>query len=224
MERSEPNCAQSRDHQASFSLESLHRNHSRAELGPRNLAGAYLIVLLLVVIWISGALIAPVGMARGWISQDRFPALSGGPHWLPDLLAVVIHGAYGKVCHQIPERCLSIEGHPMAVCARCFGIYAGFLGGLLIYPLARVRLGVGLPRRRWLVLALLPLAIDFAGGYFGLIENTLASRTLTGALAGMAGAIYAATGLIAVTGATLGAVAAWRNSLPLNQRGGAHNV
>jgi uncharacterized membrane protein len=184
---------------------------------------AYLLVLGLVALWIAGALVAPVGIAHGWISADQSPAIRPGGDGLADLLAVIIHGAYGRVCHQIPERSVWVQGHPIAVCARCFGIYLGYFAGLLIYPVARERLNAGLPPRRWLILALSPVAVDFAGGYLGLFENTLASRTATGLIAGVAVAIYTAPGLIAATGSALGSISAWHDAWPLKQPGGAHN-
>jgi uncharacterized membrane protein len=30
-------------------------------------------------------------------------------------------------CHQSPTRCLMFDGHPLALCARCLGVYMGFL-------------------------------------------------------------------------------------------------
>jgi len=30
-------------------------------------------------------------------------------------------------CHQIPERCLRIDGKPMPVCARCLGVFIGLI-------------------------------------------------------------------------------------------------
>src|SRR5262249_3929548 len=184
---------------------------------------AYLLVLGLAVIWVAGLFLAPVGMAHGWISASRSSVLPDN-HRLPDLLAFILHSAYGRVCHQIPERSLWIQGHPMAVCARCLGIYLGYFAGLVIYPLMRKRLEIEPPRRRWLLLALLPIAIDFTGGYLGLFENTIASRIATGFVAGFAGSIYTATDLIAATGAAIMAVSRWRFFRPLREPGGAHNA
>jgi uncharacterized membrane protein len=160
-----------------FGLPSADRLQIVCLFTPRNASRAYLLVLGLVALWIAGAIIAPVGSAHGWISADQSLVIRSDCHWLPDLLAVIIRSAYGRVCHQIPERSIWIQGHPMAVCARCFGIYFGFFVGLLVYPLARRRLEWELPRRRWLIFALLPMGVDFIGGVFGLFQNTVASRT-----------------------------------------------
>jgi len=196
---------------------------SRSELPHRTTFQAYLLVLGLSTIWVAGPFLAPVGMAHGWISANPSNALPDN-HRLPDLLAFILRSAYGRVCHQIPERSLWIQGHPMAVCARCLGIYLGYFAGLVIYPLMRKSLEIELPRRRWLLLALLPLAIDFTGGYLGLFENTIVSRIATGFVAGSAGAVYTATGLIAATRAAIMAVSTRRYSWPLRERRGAHNA
>jgi uncharacterized membrane protein len=34
---------------------------------------------------------------------------------------------YSPVCHQVHDKCISIENNEMLVCARCFGIYSGSL-------------------------------------------------------------------------------------------------
>ena len=44
--------------------------------------------------------------------------------------------AFALLCHQLPERSLSLHGHPMLVCSRCAGIYAGLAAGALL-PLPR---------------------------------------------------------------------------------------
>ena len=61
-------------------------------------------------------------------------------------------------CHQNPSRCLLIDGHPLALCARCLGVYAGFLSWPLVRRLNRLFL---LP---WILIATGELIYQFMGG------------------------------------------------------------
>lgn len=96
----------------------------------------------------------------------------------------------------MPERAFWVAGHPLAVCARCFGIYAGFAAATLIYPLARNVRQAGTPRRAWLILALLPTSVDFLLGVTGMWANTHSSRFFTGAWLGAWAAFYVVPGLV----------------------------
>ncbi len=107
----------------------------------------------------------------------------------------LIYLAYSRVCHQLQNRSFQIEGHPFAVCSRCTGIYAGYVLGLIVYPFVRPLARTETPARIWLLLALAPAAIDLTGDFAGLFENTLLSRTLTGMVAGAAGAFLHSAGL-----------------------------
>ena len=95
----------------------------------------------------------------------------------------------------MPERSFLLAGEPLAVCARCAGLYAGALGGLLLYPFVRPLAFASAPRRGWLFPAVAPTALDFALGFFGLWENTHWSRFLTALPAGAACAFYVVPGL-----------------------------
>ena len=110
-----------------------------------------------------------------------------------------IYKAFSFICHQIPERSFHVAGHPFAVCSRCTGLYAGFGLAALIYPLARSLKRANTPRRIWLILAAVPLLIDFALGYFSIWENTHLSRFLTGALLSSVAVFYIMPGLIELT-------------------------
>lgn len=88
------------------------------------------------------------------------------------------------MCHGIPERCLDVFGVPMPICARCAGIYAGLLVGLIAFwliPFIRERV-----MRTAAILAVTPLAIDGLTQLAGLRESTNPLRIGTGIIAGMA--------------------------------------
>ena len=111
-------------------------------------------------------------------------------------LAQVVYRAYAILCHQLPERSYFIDGHKLAVCSRCTGVYAGFAFTLLLYPLIRSLRTTTSPPRSWLLLAAVPLGIDFSLTFFGIWENTHTSRLLTGALLGSVAVFYVVPGLM----------------------------
>jgi uncharacterized membrane protein len=156
-----------------------------AKIGAR---AAYAALVALALLWLALIVAAP------YFAHARRP-----------LAAFALYRGFAAVCHQLPERSFFAFGFPLAVCARCAGIYAGFLAGLCAYPLAR-RLGdTSFPPRRWLIVAALPACVDFAGGLAGLFVNTHASRSLTGAAVGLAAAFYVVPGLMEVRRALGGA-------------------
>lgn len=88
------------------------------------------------------------------------------------------------MCHGIPERCIELFGVPMPICARCVGIYAGMLAGLIAFwlvPFVRQRV-----MRTAAILAVMPLAIDGLTQLAGLRESTNPLRLATGIIAGLA--------------------------------------
>ena len=111
-------------------------------------------------------------------------------------LAKGIYGAFAVFCHQLPERSYFIDGHQLAICSRCTGIYGGFALTLLLYPLVRSLRNPVAPRPTWLVFAAIPLAIDFSVNFFGFWQNTHTSRLLTGAVLGGAVVFYVMPGII----------------------------
>ena len=110
-------------------------------------------------------------------------------------LAIVAYRSFAAVCHQLPERSYFIDGRPLAVCARCTGIYGGFALLLVLYPLIRPLRSTYLPPPKWLFLGALPLAIDFSLTFFGIWENTHTSRLLTGMLLGGVTVFYVMPGI-----------------------------
>ncbi|HVF88619.1 MAG TPA: DUF2085 domain-containing protein [Blastocatellia bacterium] len=163
-------------------------------------ARVFAATVALAALWVAGILLAPLlsgrdpGIPDPLVSNDHTP-----PGFKAETLVSSLYNAYKPVCHQLSDRSIHISGHPMAVCARCFGIYSGFLLGLLIYPLARTLTRTDMPPRLWLIIALAPAGVDFFGGLSGAFENSAASRLVTGLILGTAGAFYIMPGLICMT-------------------------
>ena len=117
-------------------------------------------------------------------------------------IANAIMLAYHVTCHQLPERSLFIFGYQMAVCARCFAIYASFLAGCILFYFLRNRL------KPWdiklYIILCIPMAIDGFSQLFGvpiprgfdangLVWSTLSNdslRIITGAIFGLASALF----------------------------------
>jgi uncharacterized membrane protein len=127
-----------------------------------------------------------LALTLAWVASATLP------------LSEVLRQVYARTCHQMADRSWWIGGRPMAVCARCFGIYAGYLIGLLVYPFSRPLASQDVPPRRWLVLALIPVTCDAVGGHLGLFETPLLSRSLTGLIAGVAIAFYTLPGIVSL--------------------------
>jgi uncharacterized membrane protein len=111
-------------------------------------------------------------------------------------LAFTVYHAFSYVCHQLPQRSFHLAGHPLAVCARCTGLYSGFAGASLVYPLVRSLRRTDTPARRWLLLAAVPMAIDVGLDVLGVWQNTHLSRLVTGLLLGSIAAFFVIPGLM----------------------------
>jgi uncharacterized membrane protein len=111
-----------------------------------------------------------------------------------DASASFLYALFAPVCHQIPSRSFSFCGFPLAVCARCLGIYAGFLAGLSAYPFVRGFSRISVPAGRLFLLLSLPIGLDFAGGVFGLWNSPNGLRFATGLVWGVLLPFYFLTG------------------------------
>lgn len=129
-----------------------------------------------------------IALVAAWLfSLAAAPWLMANGHPLP---AVILYQGYSVICHQMPERSFHYHDLPFAVCARCTGIYAGFLAGLLVYPVWRNVRETETPPRWWLVAAAAPLLIDYSGDLIGLFANTPLTRAATGGILGAIGAWF----------------------------------
>src|SRR5437588_189110 len=114
-------------------------------------------------------------------------------------VASFIYKTFSFVCHQIPERSFHLGGYKFAACSRCTGLYSGFALAALAYPLVRPLDQTVTPSRVWLILAALPIAIDFSLGYFNIWQNTHLSRFTTGALLSSVAVFYIIPGVVELT-------------------------
>ena len=105
------------------------------------------IASFLALLWTCGTVLAP------WLAAHD--SVLGG--WLRLL--------YRPGCHQISDRCLDLGFGPMAVCARCTGLY---LGGILALLWTTIRNRPSRPRPLWLAVFAIPTILDFAAGQLGL--------------------------------------------------------
>lgn len=105
------------------------------------------------------------------------------------LIGVAMRHAFSLVCHQRPERSFWLFGAPIAVCARCLGIYLGAAIGLLLRTSRRIALNL-------LVLAAALNLLDAITEFAGLHGNWLSLRLALGLALGAAGALLISSSLL----------------------------
>ncbi|MGI8469372.1 MAG: DUF2085 domain-containing protein [Pyrinomonadaceae bacterium] len=130
-------------------------------------------LILLALAWILLIVSAPVARA------ENLTAFSSP-----------VYKFFSYLCHQMPERSFYFDGNPLAVCARCFGFYAGFFLGIIVYPLFRTLYYTEPLPRVWLFAAMIPMGVDWSLTFFGIWENTHFSRLATGLILGAACAFF----------------------------------
>lgn len=111
------------------------------------------------------------------------------------MLAKFIYAVFAPTCHQIPSRCIHVLGYPLAVCARCLGIYAGFFWGMIIFPFIKGFSDPSLPRARAIILISIPIAVDAAGNFMGIWMSSTWTRFITGAVWGIILPFYFLAGI-----------------------------
>jgi uncharacterized membrane protein len=129
-------------------------------------------------LWLGAIILAPWLAGRGADGAARF-----------------LYAVFAPTCHQIPERCFALGGHPLAVCGRCLGVYAGFAAGLASYPFIRGFSRLALPRPKVFIASILPLAVDGVAGVLGLWRSPIEVRFLTGLAWGTVLPFYFVTGV-----------------------------
>lgn len=138
------------------------------------------VTVAVVAVWVAVIVAAPVSRVNGWGFDTS------------------IYAFFSYICHQLPERSLHLGAEQLAVCSRCFGVYFGLLAGLLVYPLWRRIDDIEPLPRIWLILSMVPIAVDWSLTIFGIWENTHLSRFLTGLILGVACATYIVPALVEI--------------------------
>jgi uncharacterized membrane protein len=136
--------------------------HNKLKLAFRPRAALLLWSAALLAAIIAAPLAASSGRPEGWF----------------------LYQAFSPFCHQQPRRSWQLQGYPLAVCARCVGVY----GGLLLAAL----LGLQLPTKA-VGMALALLGASWALEFTGLVASSAEIRCVTGLVLGCsAGAVAAA--------------------------------
>ncbi len=104
------------------------------------------------------------------------------------ILAFALERGFALVCHQRPERSFWLFGAPVAVCARCLGIYVGAAIGLLLRTSRQIALRV-------FIAAAAINVIDAAAEFAGLHANWMMVRFVLGLMLGAAGALLIASSM-----------------------------
>lgn len=99
---------------------------------------------------------------------------------------------YSHVCHQQPEKIISIEGHNLLVCSRCTGIYIGSLISSALILFIRINKINGI---KYLLLAVTPMIVDVILYTFGFYSYSKEIAFFTGVLFGIVGIAYIYNGI-----------------------------
>jgi uncharacterized membrane protein len=124
---------------------------------------------------------------------------------------------YAPLCHQIPERSIEVAGGTQAVCARCAGLYAGGILGLVVAAALLVPRGRSI-RARWLAIALAPTVVDALLPWIGLPALPNLPRLLLAVPAGLAAGLFLGVGVADLAGSL--ARPAMRGSLAVEESDG----
>ncbi len=107
-----------------------------------------------------------------------------GPSDITDWYSSWQRSVFASVCHQQPGRSFWLNGAPLAVCERCFGIYFGLLLGVLIAFIHHPSLSFLKPAA---IVAVILLSVDGIASMVGIWDGTLFIRVGTGLLLGLIG-------------------------------------
>jgi uncharacterized membrane protein len=138
-----------------------------------NKKALYIKVLLIIVIFVWYA-----GIFSGVLLPEGFSKLFPG---------IFTDRMYSLVCHQDAAKSFFIMGQKLEVCARCTGIYTGGL----IFSLTALFISPSVPRSgRWLILAMIPMALDVIMYSTGIYSYSKWAAFGTGLILGSVSILY----------------------------------
>ncbi len=126
----------------------------------------YFLTLIGIILWIAAVFAAPYLKSQSSAYGN------------------LIYAVFSPTCHQIPSRCLTLYGNPLAVCTRCLGIYIGFFLGTSLFPVFRWLSSESLPKAKILILMSIPIVIDTAANGVSLWASPHWLRLATGLIWG----------------------------------------
>lgn len=132
----------------------------------------WLIILVLNLIFVLLAMLAP-------LVQNQWPQISSA-----------IFLIFSPFCHQRTDRSWAIGSYPMALCARCFGIFLGFWLGTIVLPFFQKGKLNKWPKLGWLIAASVPMAVDLIGNISHLWSSSNWLRFLIGLSCGFLWPFY----------------------------------
>lgn len=119
-----------------------------------------------------------------WCLLVISPVIVGDSNHFSQSYTNASYSFFGKVCHQYDSRSLHLNEHKFAVCARCSGIYFGFMAGLLIFASLFKSIKIKNPAL-YLFFISIPMIIDILLNYFGIYTSNLFTRTGSGLIFGI---------------------------------------
>ncbi len=136
---------------------------------------AYIFILSFAILWCFLFISVPFLREGGTLSRK---------------VLVFITLFFSPICHQIPSRSFQILGYPIAVCARCSGIYIGFLLGTIAYPFFKKLERLVLPSRWILIAGIFPMVLEISLSKMGVIHSNLYLIGASGFVIGSVMAFY----------------------------------
>ena len=134
------------------------------------------IISLILLLWCAGIFIE-------WFLPYENNLLFGLPF---------LQKSYSLVCHQQKAKLILFDHGETLVCARCTGIYLGFLFSsvIVLFKMPKEK-----PRLKFLYLAAVPMIIDVILYSFGFYRYSKPAAFITGLLLGSVGFLYLYAGL-----------------------------